>query len=321
MSKQEIIKVITEKIALLGVSFKTGVNTDTTITAELVDAGWSTGKKKINYESSIFVDQNSQTIFMWELTKEIGSGFSFGGDSESSFQSGTTLFRKVKSMQYGPEGKVFEYEFDLGAIPKAVKETAKQYGWKFKTVLKREKALWPAGYVQTQNREVQMTNNEEVQQMAVPINSFCTNCGNKLSDVAVFCPECGTKQRESIEQQTASKPQEPYVKPQPTIENANTVKQGCVNQAVTTQPIKAGKTSVIFWILFSLFALFDLVVCKALGTIFSILSIIILIVLFTNRKSISKGFFKTLLWFVAAFIIMIVAYFIIVFAAIMLAGI
>jgi glycine cleavage system H lipoate-binding protein len=40
----------------------------------------------------------------------------------------------VKNVQYGLDGKVYEYSLDLGAIPKTVKETAKQYGWKFKTV-------------------------------------------------------------------------------------------------------------------------------------------------------------------------------------------
>ncbi|MGE5328674.1 MAG: zinc-ribbon domain-containing protein [Deltaproteobacteria bacterium] len=307
MSKQEIIKVITGKFAKMGISYQTGTNTDIAITAEFLDAGWSTGKKTINYESSIFVDEASQTIFMWELTKEVGSGFSFGGDSESSFQSGTTLFRKVKSVQYGLDGKAFEINLDLGAIPKAVKETAKQYGWKFKTVLKREKALWPAGYVQSQGREVQMTNNEALQQAAVPSNSFCTNCGNKLSAAAVFCPECGTQQREDMQQQTFNKPQEQVlIQPPPITVNTNAAP--IFNQAVSSQPIKAGKTSVMFWILFILLALFDLMAAKLCGVVFIVLSIIILMILFKNRKSISKGFFKTLFWFIAAFIITTAVY-------------
>jgi hypothetical protein len=50
----------------------------------------------------------------------------------------------VKSTQYGAEGKVYEYELDLGAIPKAVKNIAKEGGWKFKTVLSKAKASYPA---------------------------------------------------------------------------------------------------------------------------------------------------------------------------------
>jgi len=60
----------------------------------------------------------------------------------SAMQSGGTLFRKVESVQYGPEDKVYEYSFDLGAIPKTAKEIAKANGWKFKTViLKRRQCL------------------------------------------------------------------------------------------------------------------------------------------------------------------------------------
>lgn len=296
MSKQEIIKSITEKFAAMGIAYKTGVDTDITISAELLDAGWSTGKKKINYKSLIFADQNSQTIFMWMLTKEVGAGFSFGGDSERSFQSGATLFRKVKSVQYGPEGKVFEYEFDLGAIPKAVKEAAKQFGWKFKTVINRQKALWPADYAQTQSRKEQTTNNEVPAQNASDGILFCSHCGNKLSAAAVFCPECGIQLRETVQPHTPGRSQE----------------------QAPEQPIKADKTSALFWIMFSLFALFDLMFGRLFGSVFAVLALIALIVLYKNRKRISKGIFKTLLWFISVFIILAVVYVLTIFTLIAL---
>lgn len=144
--KEQMVYEVAAKLDQLHVPYTKGQSTDIAISCEFLDAGWSTGNKKINYDSFVFFDSENETVFMWECTKEIGSGFSMGSESESSFQSGTTLFRKVKSVQYGPEGQVYEYTLDLGAIPKAVKETAKTYGWKFKTVLKKEKALYPAGY-------------------------------------------------------------------------------------------------------------------------------------------------------------------------------
>jgi hypothetical protein len=52
--------------------------------------------------------------------------------------------RKVKSVQYGPDGKAYEYTLDLGAVSKLVKDIAKRHGWKFKTVLSRSKASYPA---------------------------------------------------------------------------------------------------------------------------------------------------------------------------------
>ena len=78
---------------------------------------------------------------MFEKTTEISVGVSFGMSGESSFQSGKTLFRKVKAVQYGPEGKVFEYNFDLGAIPKSVKAAAQAAGWKVKTVILKKNAM------------------------------------------------------------------------------------------------------------------------------------------------------------------------------------
>ena len=150
MQKQAILYEVSSKLTQMGIASQWGNGTDISIAAEFLDAGWSTGNKKITYEAMIYADELSNTVHMWEMTRETGQGFSFGGSSGSSFQSGKTLFRKVKSIQYGVDGKAYEYTLDLGAIPKAAKETAAKYGWKFKTVLKRDKAAWPAGYVPVQ---------------------------------------------------------------------------------------------------------------------------------------------------------------------------
>ncbi len=139
--KQELLAEIQSRLAAIGVQANKSDQTDLAINAELLDASFSTGKKKIRYESMILANESDKTVYMHEKTTEVSAGFSFGASGESSFQSGKTLFRKVKSVQYGPEGKVYEYSFDLGAIPKAVKETAGKYGWNFKTVLMKKKAM------------------------------------------------------------------------------------------------------------------------------------------------------------------------------------
>ena len=139
--KQQMLAQIESQLAVIGVQAKPDAHTDLAIDVELLDASFSTGKKKIHYESMILADESEQTINMFEKTTEISTGVSFGTSGSSTFQSGSTLFRKVKSVQYGPEGKVFEYSFDLGAIPKTVKEIAKANGWKFKTVILKKKAM------------------------------------------------------------------------------------------------------------------------------------------------------------------------------------
>jgi hypothetical protein len=147
MHKQTLITEVSARLNQMGVNYQIGIGSDMVVNCEFLDAGWNTGNKKITYEASAFFDETKNTVFLWEFTKEIGSGFSFGGANESSFQMGKTLFRKVKSVQYGPDGKAYEYNPDLGAIPKAFKEIAKQCGWKFKTVLGRDKASYPQGYI------------------------------------------------------------------------------------------------------------------------------------------------------------------------------
>ncbi len=215
--KQQINGEIVEKLMALNLPVIVGNGADISIDTEFLDAGWSTGSKKISYEASVFLDEGQQTVFMYEKTVEKGQGFSFGSNSESSFQSGTTLFRKVKSIQYGLDGKAFEYTLDLGAIPKAVKETTKKYGWKFKTVLSRNKASYPAGYVHVQAPatspgpfagQMPLAGQMPVQQQT---GSFCVNCGAPVGTNVAFCPKCGSPT--GVQQPQQQPPQYAYTAP------------------------------------------------------------------------------------------------------------
>lgn len=185
--KQMLVQTISERFKALGIPFTSGDRADFTLQTEFLDAGWSTGAKKITYEATVFLDEEKQTAFMWEKTTEVGQGFSFDGDSESSFQSGTTLYRKVKSVQYGPDGKAYEISLDLGAIPKTVKDAAKSQGWDFKTVLKQEKALFPVGYYPPPMNQVPAP----AAQPPLAAPRFCTQCGSPLKEGANFCSNCG----------------------------------------------------------------------------------------------------------------------------------
>lgn len=139
--KKELLQEIETGLSSIGVKATPDEKTDLAIDTELLDASFSTGKKKIHYESMILLDESDKTVRMYEKTTEISAGVSFGMSGESTFQSGKTLFRKVKSVHYGPEGKVFEYNFDIGAIAKTVKAAALAQGWKFKTVVLKKKAM------------------------------------------------------------------------------------------------------------------------------------------------------------------------------------
>jgi hypothetical protein len=195
MEKKALLEQLMRKFSDLGIAFQRQNGTDLSIFQEFLDSRWGGGKKKISYEASIYGDRFSRTLFMWEKTKETGSGFSFGFSSESHFQTGSTVFRRVKSLQYGPDGKAYEYDLDLGAIPRAAKETALANGWSFKTVLKKEKALWPAGYSDEPldaegNRGEQAEGSTGTKEEE---GTFCSRCGYRMSPEALFCAGCGQK--------------------------------------------------------------------------------------------------------------------------------
>ena len=48
----------------------------------------------------------------------------------------------MKCVQYDPTGKALEYQFDLGAISKAVKSAALAQGWGFKSVIIKKNAMY-----------------------------------------------------------------------------------------------------------------------------------------------------------------------------------
>lgn len=140
--KKDLLLEIQTQLGALGMSAAAGDKTDLVIDAELVDAAFSTGKKKLRYEAMILLDEGDKQVKMYEKTTETSAGVSFGMSGETSFQSGSTLMRKVKCVQYDPTGKVLEYNFDLGAISKAVKAAALSHGWGFKTVIMKKNAMY-----------------------------------------------------------------------------------------------------------------------------------------------------------------------------------
>lgn len=186
MSKENIKTEILEQLRAIGIVPTVNESSDLAVDWEFLDAKWTTGEKRIEYHNAAFLDESDHTLYYWESSKEVGSGFSFGSSSESSFQSGMTLMRKVKSIQYGPDGKAYEYNLDLGQITKIFKETAKEHDWKFKVVLKKDKALFPAGYAPVPPAAPAASSTNATGQ-----NRFCGNCGAQLEPSAKFCAACG----------------------------------------------------------------------------------------------------------------------------------
>lgn len=139
--KGQFVEELKNKLNALGVPAVQDNQCDLKIETTFIDAKWGSGEKKIGYTGLIGLSEEDHTIYMYEKTIETGSGISFGEKSGTTFQSGKTLYRKVKSVQYDLAGKAYEYELDLGLIPKTVKMYSEQIGWKFKTVLSLKKVM------------------------------------------------------------------------------------------------------------------------------------------------------------------------------------
>ncbi len=311
---QQILTEINSRLSALGVSAQYGNGTDITISTEFLDAGWSTGNKKIRYEAAIFANGQDKTVYMYEKTTQTGQGLSFGGDSESSFQSGKTLFRKVKSVQYGPDGKAYEYTIDLGAIPTAAKETAKMHGWKFKTVINKNKAMYPVGYVPAfvqSAGQVKVDEQYIVGQTVKQSGVFCSNCGTQLSGGSVFCNKCGKPVHPQPQSQPQSQPQpqSSYVPVQPQYGNPQYGNpQGTFYAGASKKSgVKGGILGLIGFLILGLLLIVMLLVGRAtlVGWIISL--VIFSIAFIIQRKLSKKGcILHLILWIVTGFILLVV---------------
>jgi hypothetical protein len=206
--KQAMVSEIAAQLARMGVPASYGNGADILIDAAFLDASWSTGKKQVHFEASVLLDEMRATVFMWQKTSETGQGFSFGFSSESYVQTGKTLFRKVKAVQYGPDGMAYEYDLDLGAITKAVEETARRYGWRFNTVLARKNASYPPGGpapFMPPPPPAPFTPPPVMPPPPPPAIStvYCSHCGQPLA--GRFCENCGNSV-ESVNKSAAAAP-------------------------------------------------------------------------------------------------------------------
>ena len=140
--KQQILSQIEAKLNAIGISVKPDAKTDLLVEAELIDVSYGVESLSIRYEAAIRADERERAVRMYEKVTEKRAGCGCGLHAETTLQIGRTPLRKVTSLQYGPDGKAYEYTFDLGAIAKTVKYAADQNGWKFKTVILKKKAMY-----------------------------------------------------------------------------------------------------------------------------------------------------------------------------------
>ena len=118
---------------------------DVEIAANVADANWGVGSKKVDFSAVMKADEAQCTVFYWEMLKEQGSGmtpgFGFEGESYSSF--GGKRWGKTKEVVAVPgAGKVVDYAWDYAATRNLVEQAVRSQGWAFKVVLRKGKATY-----------------------------------------------------------------------------------------------------------------------------------------------------------------------------------
>jgi hypothetical protein len=121
-----------------------GGKTDLSITNELANANWGVGKKKVEYSSVLRLDAASQTVFFWEMIKESGRGLAalFSFKTETYRTDGMTRSGNVQETAYGPGGKLIDYNWDYGQVRQIIEAAVHSQGWRFETVLLKNKAMY-----------------------------------------------------------------------------------------------------------------------------------------------------------------------------------
>jgi hypothetical protein len=135
--KQQLIDDICAKLNELKIPFTIKDNTYIYVNTEFYDVGYGTQSKMVLYDLTVFLDEPNTSVFMYVKTAEKYISAE-GAIGEYTNQS-SSLFRTVKSVCSGDDGKVSVITIDLGAVPNTVKNTAFKYGWKFRTALNLNK--------------------------------------------------------------------------------------------------------------------------------------------------------------------------------------
>jgi len=133
---------INSSLTELGIVPTFGQGPDIAVSAEFLDASFGSGTRKIAYEALIRLDPAAKTIFLFEKTTDMAGSLSAGSGSSAWGQLGTTLFRRVKSIQYGLDGKAFEQVLNLGEIPSRIRTVARAHGWRVRSVWRRSQVSW-----------------------------------------------------------------------------------------------------------------------------------------------------------------------------------
>lgn len=177
MSKQSMLDEIKTRLSLLDVQVKEGGETDFSINHQLIIEGFGGKRGEIQLSVNAFLDEQNKVLYYYEKIVDKQKGFGFSGNADSSFQSGKSIKRKVIIETIQSDGTKKTISFNTGDVSQIFKDAAKQHGWKYKTVLRRGKAIYPVGYIGLSGAKAQVSappnlgQQQQQQQQEMPIAS------------------------------------------------------------------------------------------------------------------------------------------------------
>lgn len=140
--REAILRAVEEGLGQnAALSVSRSQETDLEIKSVMADANWGVGKKRVEYSACLLAKEEERLVLYWEMIKESGSGMeATGGFKMEGFKVGKAISGTRKEIIIGPDGKkIVDYTWDYGKTRHAVEEIVKAQGWKFKTVLMKNK--------------------------------------------------------------------------------------------------------------------------------------------------------------------------------------
>jgi hypothetical protein len=136
--KQHITDDICQKLDELLIPFSLKNDSTIYVSTDFYEIGYGAEFKKISYELTVFLDEQSKSVSMYVKTVD-QCLVAANGETREVPAPSTTIFRKVKRYVHDEAGQGSVVTTDLGEVPNTVKNTAFKYGWKFSTALNLNK--------------------------------------------------------------------------------------------------------------------------------------------------------------------------------------
>ncbi|MFA7075159.1 MAG: hypothetical protein WC152_00615 [Candidatus Izemoplasmatales bacterium] len=139
--KPRLLTDIKNQLLQLGLAVEPSEEADLEIHQTFIKKRFLGGQYHIYYDLLIGINSKDEKVYVIEKISSKKSGITADVEVSSTIQSGRQVYRKVKTTAYGLDGLAHEHTLNLGDIIKAIKKIAKNQGYGFKFVLRKDKIL------------------------------------------------------------------------------------------------------------------------------------------------------------------------------------